>query len=114
MTCDKQLQGVNLEAVRQKRDLDQALNTKEFAVLAGISYSLAREWFRMPGFPVVGSVVFWEDFVLWRRTRNQMKSQPDFSGSGDGVTDQIEFRSSPAKSPHHWPARAASILADLE
>ena len=43
------------------------MNTKEFAVLAGISYSLAREWFRMPGFPVVGSVVFWDDFVFWLR-----------------------------------------------
>lgn len=114
MTCDKQLQGVDLEAVRQKRDLDQALNTKEFAVLAGISYSLAREWFRMPGFPVVGSVVFWEDFVLWRRARNQVKSQSDFCASDEGATDQIEFRSSPPKSPHQWPARAASILADLE
>ena len=114
MIRDKQLQGVNLEAVRQKRDLDQALNTKEFAVLAGISYSLAREWFRMPGFPVVGSVVFWEDFVLWRRTRNQMKAQSEFVPTEDGTSDQIEFRSSPSKSPHQWPARAASILADVQ
>jgi len=114
MTCDKQLQGVNLEAVRQKRDLDQALNTKEFAVLAGISYSLAREWFCMPGFLVVGSVVFWEVFVIWRRTRNQMKSQSDFAATDDGASDQIEFRSSPPKSLHQWPARAANILADVQ
>ena len=114
MTRDKQLQGINLEAVRLKRDLDQALNTKEFAELAGISYSLAREWFRMPGFPVVGSVVFWEDFVLWRRTRNQVTSQPDFAPTEEGTIGQIEFRSSSPKSPHQWPARAASILAEVQ
>ena len=43
MSRDTQLQDVRL---------DQALNTKEFAVLAGSSYSSAREWFRSPGFPV--------------------------------------------------------------
>jgi hypothetical protein len=45
--------------------LDQALNAKEFAVLAGISYSTTRELFRLRGFPILRGVVFWGDFVDW-------------------------------------------------
>ena len=68
MANDLQLQSLRLEVVLEKRRLDQALNTKEFAVLAGISYSTAREWFRLPGFPVLRGVVFWGDFVeCWLR-----------------------------------------------
>ena len=63
MPQDKQLRGVSLDAVVEKRRLDQALNAKEFAVLAGISYSTARTWFRVPGFPVFRGVIFWQDFV---------------------------------------------------
>ena len=59
--------GVRLERVLEKRRLGQALNAKEFAVLVGISYSAAREWFRTPGFPVFRGYVFWQDFSEWRR-----------------------------------------------
>src|SRR5436190_16704420 len=78
---DKQLQGVSLEAVLEKRRLDQALNAKEFAVCAGVSYSTARSWFHLPGFPAFHGVVFWQDFVQWRAEQNGMKnltpSQPN-------------------------------------
>lgn len=74
MTQDKQLRGVSLETVVEKRRLDQALNAKEFAVLAGISYSSARSWFRTPGFPVFRGVVFWNDFVEWRTARHESGS----------------------------------------
>lgn len=74
MTKDKQLRGVTLEAVVEKRRLDQALNAKEFAVLAGISYSSALEWFRVPGFPVIRGFVFWQDFAEWRRTQTGLAS----------------------------------------
>src|SRR5436190_17378316 len=74
---DKQLQGVSLEAVMEKRRLDQALNAKEFAVCAGVSYSTARSWFHLPGFPVFRGVVFWEDFVQWRLHRNEIGNQPE-------------------------------------
>ena len=47
-----------------------ALNIKEFAVLAGVSYSVAREWFQLKGFPRFEGVVFWQDFVVWRNHRN--------------------------------------------
>ena len=70
MRTDKQLRGVRLADVLEKRRLDQALNGKEFAVLAGISYSTAREWFHLPGFPVFRGVVFWQDFAHWRTGRN--------------------------------------------
>ena len=75
MLRDTQLQGVSLESVLEKRRLDQALNAKEFAVLAGISYSSSREWFRLPGFPVLRGVVFWGDFVDWRRSEVRL-NQP--------------------------------------
>ncbi len=74
MTQDKQLRGVTLEAVVEKRRLDQALNAKEFAVLTGISYSSALEWFRVPGFPVFRGFVFWQDFVEWRRAQTGLAS----------------------------------------
>ena len=51
----------------QLRELDQALNAKEFAILAGVSYSIARQWFRLPGFPAFRGFVFWSDFTDWRR-----------------------------------------------
>ncbi len=74
MTHDKQLREVSLEAVVEKRRLDQALNAKEFAVLAGISYSSALEWFRVPGFPVFRGFVFWQDFSEWRRAQAGLDS----------------------------------------
>jgi hypothetical protein len=78
---DKQLQGITLESVLEKRRLDQALNAKEFAVCAGVSYSTARSWFRLPGFPSFRGVVFWQDFVQWRTgqigLKNARVSQPD-------------------------------------
>ena len=70
MQDDKQLRGIRLKDVLEKRRLDQALNAKEFAVLAGISYSTARAWFHLPGFPVFRGVVFWQDFVQWRMAQN--------------------------------------------
>lgn len=69
MVRNKQLGNVSLEEVLEKRRLDQALNAKEFAVLAGVSYSLAREWFRFSGFPTIRGVVFWSDFSAWRRSQ---------------------------------------------
>jgi hypothetical protein len=69
MTRDKQLIHVGLDQVLEKRHLDQALNAKQFAVLAGISYSAARTWFRQPGFPAFCGVVFWQDFVRWRNVK---------------------------------------------
>jgi hypothetical protein len=65
-TGDKQLRGVAFESVLEKRRLDQALNAKKFAVHAGVSYSTARGWLRVPGFPWFRGVVFWQDFAQWR------------------------------------------------
>jgi hypothetical protein len=70
MQDDKQLHGIRLADVLEKRRLEQALNAKEFAVLASISYSTARQWFHLPGFPVCRGVVFWQDFVAWRTAQN--------------------------------------------
>ena len=108
MPQDKQLRGVNLDDVLEKRRLDQALNAKEFAVLAGISYSTAREWLRLPDFPVFRGVVFWGDFVEWRRsqiglngsTASSPRSATGTKGESDGEGRLV------------LPARAARILAD--
>ena len=67
---DKQLRGISLESTLEKRRLDQALNAKEFAVCAGVSYSTARCWFHLVDFPVFHGLIFWDDFVQWRRNHN--------------------------------------------
>lgn len=106
MASDRQLKGVKLKAVLQKRQLDQALNAKEFAVAAGISYTAARQWFRIPGFPIVNRVVFWADFVQWRRAET--------AGSGSRQSFMHEAKqnenTSLSKSGMSLPARATRIL----
>jgi hypothetical protein len=97
---DKQLRDILLVDVLEKRRLGQALNAKEFAVVAGVSYSTAREWFRLPGFPVFRGVVFWQDFEQWRRQQN-------------GLSNTANER--PTKPPQpamnvSLPPRAAKIL----
>jgi hypothetical protein len=108
MTQDKQLRGVSLEAVLEKRRLDQALNAKEFAVLAGISYSSALEWFRVPGFPVFRGFVFWEDFTAWRRGRTGL-------GSGHVQTGEVPVSKGVRERRirvEDLPPRAARILLE--
>ena len=102
-TDDKQLQGITLEAVMEKRRLDQALNAKEFAVCAGLSYSTAREWFHSPGFPVFRGVIFWQDFVQWRTKQNGSVSQPEKLPHNNGVSTAATSK---------LPPRAAQILLD--
>jgi hypothetical protein len=100
-SSDKQLRGINLKKVRAKQLCDQALNAKEFAVAAGISYSTAREWFHLPGFPVIRGVVFWQDFVRWRASRQPLFSEPP--------TEKISAKST---ADPHLPMRAAQIFID--
>ncbi|MGO8927023.1 MAG: hypothetical protein ACLQU3_09065 [Limisphaerales bacterium] len=105
MTRDKQLRRVTLDEVVEKRRLGQALNAKEFAVLAGISYSAAREWFRLPSFPVLRGFVFWQDFTDWRRARARvseggLESTPRVGGLEGSI------------SAGDLPARAAQILTE--
>jgi hypothetical protein len=100
-TEDKQLQGITLEAVLEKRRLDQALNAKEFAVCAGVSYSTAREWFHLPGFLAFRGVIFWQDFVQWRAGQNGFKN-PSLS-QNDADT---------AAAASKLPPRAAQILLE--
>ncbi len=99
MRADKQLRGIRLADVLDKRRLDQALNAKEFAVAAGISYSTAREWFRLPGFPVFRGIVFWQDFIQWRTGGNNLK------GLGDNISQPKG-----EKTVSDLPPRAERIL----
>ena len=110
MTSDKQLKGIKLQTVRMKRDADQALNIKEFAVLAGVSYSIAREWFHLPGFPALLGKVFWADFVLCRRSQNRPKSLPSCNASKNA---EAEYKLTPHNTSRQWPARAANIVAEV-
>jgi hypothetical protein len=98
---DKQLRGITLESVLEKRRLDQALNAKEFAVCAGVSYSTARSWFRLPGFPAFCGVVFWQDFVQWRSGQFGISKNPSPSE-----------RNGSTVSASNLPARAAQILLE--
>ena len=99
---DKQLQGISLESVLEKRRLDQALNAKEFAVCAGVSYSTARCWFHLAGFPAFQGVIFWQDFVQWRASQN---------GFGNPSLPQRSGDTAPAAPP--LPQRAAQILLEV-
>jgi len=74
---DKQLAAISLDGVLEKRRLGQALNAKEFAVLVGVSYSTARAWFGIPGFPAFGRHLFWEDFVRWRTVQTGLIDSAD-------------------------------------
>lgn len=106
MTRDKQLVTVNLASVLEKRRLDQALNAKEFAVVAGISYSAARAWFRQPGFPAFSGVVFWQDFVRWRNSKTGLSENSEASTNTNHA---------PLAAPNTVPrftGRAAEILAE--
>jgi hypothetical protein len=98
MQDDKQLRGIRLADVLEKRRLDQALNAKEFAVLAGVSYSTARGWFHLPGFPVFRGVIFWQDFVQWRKVQAGFKSSEPPKQTGGAAVG--------------LPARAAQILQE--
>jgi len=107
MLQDKQLRGVNLDEVVAKRRLGQALNAKEFAVLAGISYSAAREWFRLPGFPVFRGVVFWQDFGRWRAVQTGLNDLDD-KRPRNGVEARSRGGGRPATD---LPPQAARIVA---
>lgn len=107
MTRDKQLVHLNFDQVAEKRRLDQALNTKEFAVLAGISYSTALAWFREPGFPSFRGFVFWQDFVQWRNAKNQLHADNEIPARQPEYRRPVETSQSRQYSP-----RVAKILAE--
>ena len=99
---------MTLERVREKGRLGQALNAKEFAVLAGISYTAAREWFRLPSFPVFRGLVFWQDFTDWRRAQLKLDTRSvEAVAQGDARSGR-ESR----LSVHDLPPKAARILMD--
>jgi len=100
---DKQLRDIRLADVLEKRGLDQALNVKEFAVCAGVSYSTARGWFHLAGFPAFRGVVFWQDFVQWRRNQNGYAGQPERVPQ----CDVVQSAAAPS-----LPERAAKILLE--
>jgi hypothetical protein len=100
-TQDKQLRGLSIEVAMEKRRLDQALNAKEFALCAGVSYSTARHWFHLPGFPVFHGVVFWQDFVHWRMSHYGYTEVPASLAVPDGVVIS------------GLPPRAAQLLSDV-
>ena len=85
----------------EKRRLDQALNAKEFALCAGVSYSTARHWFHLPGFPVFHGVVFWQDFVHWRMSHYGYTEVP----ASIAVPDEVVISG--------LPPRAAQLLSDV-
>ena len=107
MTLDKKLRMVTLSGVLEKRRIGQALNAKQFAVVAGISYSAAREWFRLPGFPVFRGVVFWQDFESWRAAQTGLSKRD--AGKDTDYTRHREHRITGTESP----PQAARIVAEL-
>ena len=109
MTRDKQLNGVTIDGVVEKRRLGQALNAKEFAVLAGVSYSAAREWFRLAGFPVFRGVVFWQDFERWRLAQTGL-GDLDGKAGPNAVEAGVPLG---GRSAMDLPPQAARIVAEF-
>ena len=109
MRQDKQLSSVKLDEVVQKRRLAQALNAKEFAVLAGVSYSAARDWFRLSGFPVFRGVVFWHDFERWRDAQTGLNLlEREVPAAADETRCCRD-----SKAATDLPPQAARIVADF-
>ena len=100
MKGDRQIRDIRMADVLEKRRLEQALNAKEFAVLAGISYSTARCWFHLS---VFRGVVFWEDFAQWRTSQHgcQPRSENPPRCNSGGVVSAVGL-----------PPRAARILLE--
>ena len=108
MPQDKQLRSIRLKDVLAKRRLDQALNAKEFAVAAGISYSTAREWFRLPGFPIFRGVLFWKDFEFWRSAQTHLPSAVE----PNAKNIQHDAHNDSHKGVSMLPLRASKILRE--
>jgi len=108
MTRDKQLRGITFADVLVKSRRGQALNAKEFAVLAGISYSSAREWFQLSGFPRIQGVVFWQDFVEWRKAQSEKRNPPKNPPPQPVSTDSASIN----RLRVGLPTRAVQILLD--
>jgi hypothetical protein len=79
-------------------------NAKEFAVLAGVSYSTSREWFHIQDFPAFNGVVFWEDFVMWRQRRTGIAGVRDADESGKNKSPLKNYTL-------NLPAKAKKLLS---
>src|ERR1043165_1725556 len=111
---DKQLGKLELNEALRRRRLDQALNIKLFALAAGISYSLARDLFRQPGFPAVCGVVFWSDFVEWRHMRTGLTALKESASRAATCPDDRPQPQSLSSFLKDLPPKAARILAELD
>jgi hypothetical protein len=68
----------------------------------GVSYSTARCWFHVRGFPAFRGVVFWQDFVQWRTGQKEFRNLPVPQRNGDC-----------AFAVSTLPPRAAQILLEV-
>ena len=107
MSHEKQLRGFSLRALHRKQQLDQALNAKEFALLAGVSYTTAREWLHLPGFPTFCGVVFWQDFVLWRRLHTGSEARSGAVSNSSAVPVANPRHNGTVPTNRRWPGRSA-------
>ncbi|HUZ08192.1 MAG TPA: hypothetical protein VMV89_11985 [Candidatus Paceibacterota bacterium] len=106
MAQDKQLSNIKLETVLQKQQLGQALNAKEFAVLAGVSYSTARQWFRTKGFPALKGLVFWQDFITWHHRQTGLEPV-------SGNPPEAKNIAPPKNLPCQLPEKARKLLSQV-
>jgi hypothetical protein len=77
-----------------------------------VSYSKARQWFHLQGFPVFDGFIFWDDFVLWRHKKFGLKNSPAASTSVTPV-ETSQPVPTPYKPHSRWTGRAARILAEF-
>ncbi len=75
--ANKELAGIDREAVRTAKGHDEALTLAELAVATGLPYSDVKALAKEKGFPRIGKRVFPSDFKLWRRRRLGLQSAPE-------------------------------------
>lgn len=92
-----------------------ALNMKEFARANGISYSTARAWFRIDGFPAFEGYIFLEDFQMWRRKKLGLGIGEPAPGPAPAVgAKSAPEPQSPVRRTRLWTGRAAQILHEFD
>ena len=70
---NKQTAHIDREAVRAKIENGQPITKGELSVYLEVSYSVVRSW---PWLPVLGGILFFDDFALARRLHLGLQSQP--------------------------------------
>ena len=77
--ANKELEGIDPQAVRDKAALDCGLTLLELSAATELPYTTVKLLAKEPNFPLIGGRVFYSDFKLWRRRHVGLLSASDTS-----------------------------------